>query len=528
MNDTIIHHITKFEQEKQGKQGITGIVEINRQLFVYKISQYLNYLTEHEYLILKGVEQMCTYNPHFCSNVFMKSCKIHPEFKEEHINPFESSEKPLEIDVLFMEYIPQSIPLYSLIRKKSIPISHIMSSIKQVLVAISVAQTEKHLVHYDLHSLNILMRECRYDDVHVYIIDEQNTLCIPTYGHISTIIDFGFSYSDDLLQHPSFLSLAYTDVGYMSPAFDPVADMKLLLVSLADDFRNCRPKSEDTNTFTTIIHNLFRPLSIDWLSGWDKTNEVPIIDRVFRELEQYTPSESKLFVDMSHLCMDILPSLITLPLKQRSGTSLANLKIAYSVICREFVKIETEINNTFYSLYIFRKMVDIARNLRPTYESNPKSTIRTFKNELFDAVRAVVKFCRFKDVSFDALLCALYSFSYNLEHQLYVLLSEKMIEKYKKYMDLQIQSISHILPLIDINFEDQYVFNDRSRIRVYDVPNKRHYEIECSSVDPNRIHTLNQLPSYYRGSYITTHLQPPEKVSEQSIPVNKPSSNVSV
>ena len=50
-----LKHIKKLEQ---GKQGITGLVEVqdSGEIIVYKISQYMNYLPDHEYNILKGLK----------------------------------------------------------------------------------------------------------------------------------------------------------------------------------------------------------------------------------------------------------------------------------------------------------------------------------------------------------------------------------------------------------------------------------------------------------------------------------------
>jgi len=58
-----VQHIKKLEQ---GKQGITGLVSIDGKVYVYKISQFMNYLTDHEYLILKGLNETSAYCPHFC------------------------------------------------------------------------------------------------------------------------------------------------------------------------------------------------------------------------------------------------------------------------------------------------------------------------------------------------------------------------------------------------------------------------------------------------------------------------------
>ena len=53
-------------------------------------------------------------------------------------------------------------------------------------------------------------------------------------------IDFGFSFCDDLDNKPLWASLAHTDVGFMTNQFDPVADPKLLLVTMSDELKRYR------------------------------------------------------------------------------------------------------------------------------------------------------------------------------------------------------------------------------------------------------------------------------------------------
>lgn len=494
-----VKHLRKLDQ---GKQGITGLVDIQNTIYVYKISQYMNYLADHEYLILQGLNGLKTYCPYFCDILHKTKYPIHPNFRKKDQDPFAYSNKPIYLNVLFMEYIQDSIPLYDIIKETTIPMSTIMGCVKQVMMAITIAQRKKSFVHYDLHSLNILMKDCRTDDVFLYILDDDNAFCVPTYGYIPIIIDYGFSCSTDLEQNPSYISLAYTDAGYMSPGYDFLADAKIFLVSLAEDFKECRLKYKYTTKFRNIVKNIFKTQQIDWTSGWDKTEDVPIIDQLFEYIEN-TDESSFLFENYSHMCMDILQSLVVLPFNPVIEGTLRELRKAYKVMVCEFGKIETEINNAFYSLYIFRGMVDIARPLRTRYLNieTRTETIRTFKNELFTAVSNVAKYCTLQTVQFENLLCSLFAFGEQLEFQLHRLLKKTMKTKLKKYQKMEIQCIEHMYTIFDVNFKDSYKFNDRTVIHVLDAQSETRSIIELSNVD-DVIDELNEMPQFSRGQFL--------------------------
>ena len=52
----------------QGKQGVVGIVKDieSSYNFVYKMSQYINYLAKHEALIMNSLNEIAEFCPHFC------------------------------------------------------------------------------------------------------------------------------------------------------------------------------------------------------------------------------------------------------------------------------------------------------------------------------------------------------------------------------------------------------------------------------------------------------------------------------
>ncbi len=497
-----IEHIKKLDQ---GKQGITGLLKKDGKVYVYKISQYMNHLPHHEFLILNGLKELTPYCPHFCGEVELIRCPIHPHFKQKEQNPFDTYYKMLELDVLLMEYIEDAVPLYNMVKEKTIPMSVLMGTIKQTLMAILIAQKQRQFVHYDLHAMNVLVKETSFDDVHVYVLGEGNAVAIPTYGFKPMIIDFGFSASKDLENHPAYISLAYTDSGYASPAFDPIADSKILLVSLAEDFKECRPRFKYTTKFRNLVKNFFEKLDISWKSGWDKHKEPPIINQIFEEI-QNKQEKSALFSKYPHICMDIFQCLVRVPYQPKIVGTVKELKRAYKVFVHEFRKIETEINNTFYSLYVFRCIMDAALELRDMYfEGRVDEAVLQFQRRIFDAVNTVAKFCTMKNVHYDVLLCAVYALGEQLEYQLQEKLQTYLTRKRSEYQKMRIQSLDYMFAILDVNFKETYTYHDRTRIHVMDMEKGTTRVYSCSEETSEFLETLHQLPHYARGNFLVRH-----------------------
>ena len=244
--DTTWSKWLKFENtfDKPGKQGLVGLLSPIDQLFneegkelkfVFKVSQYINYLIQHEYVVMKGLNSLAPYCPHFCKAIGTLLCEIDPNARKKG-NPFLITTKHhIEKEILLTEYIDNSCKFYNYIRSKKIHDRIIYSSIKQVLMAIAIAQRKKNFTHYDLHSYNVMMKKCNKDVVFLYVLDEENQFCVPTHGNYPVIIDFGFSYISDMDDGPAWASMAHTDVGFMSDRYDWVADPKLFLVTVAKE-----------------------------------------------------------------------------------------------------------------------------------------------------------------------------------------------------------------------------------------------------------------------------------------------------
>lgn len=491
----------EFEKtfDKPGKQGLVGLLRTKdkKHRFVFKISQYLNYLAQHEYGIMKSLNDLAPYCPHFCKTVGYIKCKVDSQIRKSG-NPFETNTKyPVEKYALLCEYLDNSCKFYNYIRSSEVPENVLFSSIKQVLMAVTVAQTQKRFTHYDLHSCNIMMKRCNKDVVFLYVLDDENQFAVPTYGHYPVIIDFGFSYSQEMDDQPLWASMAHTCVGFMSDRFDWVADPKLFLVKVSDEIKEKR-KSSKAKKFRRIVRNIFGTLDIDWKSGWDDDETLGASDRVIKILRRFN-NVSSLFENYDHYCIEIIQTMIILPLEEQN---YENIDRAYVVWLKEWSRIEEEITSPYYNMYILQGLVDAARDVRSAY-SNPKtreSAVKEFRKAVYARISEVTKFCMPKNVHFEKMLCSLYVLSRCIEGLLYDIVETRMAEKQKKYYDrMPLQSIEQIYAAIDTNLPDDYVYNQNTTVVVLDSTKKT---TTCISVSNEYLDMLNDTHPLCRGTML--------------------------
>lgn len=463
--------------DKPGKQGLVGLLSpsieiegLNRQ-FVFKISQYINYLVHHESVIMEGLNTISPFCVHFCKSIGSIMCNVNPKSRKEG-NPFNiTSNHHIQKEVLLSEYIDKSYKLYNYIRATDkISEDMLFSTIKQVMMALSIAQNKKRFSHYDLHSYNIMMRKCNKDVVFLYVMDEENQYAVATHGNYPVIIDFGFSYIEDMQDGPLWMSLAHTDVGFTSDRFDWVADPKLFLVTVASEIRAKR-KTPRTKKLQRIVKNIFSPLNIDWSSGWDDGKEESAADFVIGQLENCNIG-SRLFGDFDHFCIDILQSLIILPLEKQDSSGIEK---AYKAFLKQWIKIENEISSPFYNLYILKGIVDAARYVRAAYmyKTTRESAITTFRQRVYARIDEVANFCKPKKINFEKMLCSVLVLATCIEGLLYDVTTKKAKSKAREYRKLPLRSVEQIYGAIQTNIPDIYTYNLKTKVVVFDCVNER-------------------------------------------------------
>jgi hypothetical protein len=486
--------------DKPGKQGLVGIFKskTNGMKYVFKISQYINYLVQHESVVMNGLNSISEYCPHYCKYIGTILCNVNPHVKKVG-NPFitEGIKYTIQKEVLLCEYIENSYKLYNYIKSENIPEDVIYSTIKQVLLSINIAQRKKSFSHYDLHSNNIMMKKCNKDLVFLYVMDNDNQFCVPTNGYYPVIIDFGFAYIEDIEDGPLWPSMAHTDAGFMSDRFDWVADPKLFLVTVSGELKD-RRSTKRSCKLRRVVKNIFYPLKIDWHAGWDNVEKKGASDYITQMLLGYS-KVSRLFKDYEHHCIDILQSLVITPIQEEN---YSDIHISYGAFIKEWIKIENQIESSFYNLYILKCIVDSARYVRAAYNDpeTSKVAISTFRSKVLKTVDHVAKFCNIKDIHYERLLCSLIVLARCIEGILYDVITSRMIEKNKEYDRLPLKSIEQIYGAIETNIHDNYVYNSKTTVCIIDSRGVGRNNLY--TIPKDKLTEINSIRAISRGTYI--------------------------
>ena len=491
-NSQSISFVRKFK--KEGKQGLAGIckakVDGEQKTMVYKTSRYLNYTSLHEYYVMRSLKAITPYCPYFCEVHDIIQVPMSPNFRDQK-NPFKTDPNKYTIqgDVLLMNYV-KGKNLYSLVKRREIDDRIIFSAMRQVIGAIMIAQDELNFSHYDLHSSNIIMTPCEPNSISLFISGEK-LISSPTYGAQPVVIDFGFSYSDELKKRPIMSSLAHTDIGFMSCLHDKYADMKLFLISLAYESKLHRKSSRHFTLFRKLVKKIFKPLKVDYTSGWDEGySQVSAIDRV-NDLIGDIEAKSQVFGRYNHFALDLVQNMIKLPLR---GKKVKDLGVAFIAIDSELAKLDEEIGSSFYNLYMFKKITEIASKLRILYENRAKRKValKLFKKKIYAELDQISKYC-IPSLNFERLLCGLLVYSDAVEGVLYRSCNDVWGKKQKDHEKMQYNSVYEISKYIDSMLPDKIRANKNTVIRVTDANNQKYEEFTVTSSEAK---LLNKSKNY--------------------------------
>ena len=450
-----------------GKQGITGVLKTRTspsERFVFKVSQYMDFLIEHEFKVMSRLSSLVNYCPHFCLEPEMLTCLTEAKPKK-YKSPFDIvTSKPLYKPVLIEEYI-KGPKLGSFIdSSKSLPVA--LSAIKQVMMGVFMAHDLK-FTHYDLHTDNIILNTCSRNDVFLYVMDNNTSYVVPSNGYCAKIIDYGFSYIDSIENDALTTSFMHTDIGYTNDRFDWLTDAKLFLISVGYQLENSFERSPDVKKFLNCIHNLFGTMNLDWECGWDDFDGGSIVDNLIEILECECKTTSFLFTKHTSDSIGILQGLITLPLEPMSYDDMSD---AYSMFLKEFSKIEDMIENPAHLFYILKSIVDSARVIKDDYieRETRASAVKRFKEIVLDVISSVARFCSLKNLHYEKLLCGLYAFTDCLKGYYYSSMNRRYNEKVRGYSHLPIKNMKEILDILHYNFQDKYEFSTNTVVNVFD------------------------------------------------------------
>lgn len=451
------------------KQGFVGIFQSKEtgSKYVFKISQYINYLVHHELAVLSALGPLTDFCPHFTAPYGAVITEVDATKRVE--NPLIiTSGKVIEKEMLLMQYVAKSHKMYSYITTPSVHERIIFSAIKQVLFAIELAQRECKFTHYDLHSNNVMFKKCSRDLVMVYILDPDNIHVVPTYGYNPVIIDYGFSYANTLENLPFYPSQNYTESGFFSSRFSPIQDPKLFLINVSQEMEENRENTKNIRKFNNIVKNNYQCLKVDWSSGWN-SRETHSCTAIVANFLRKTSRVSHIFSEFPSDCFDIMQTLVTTPLKPYP---YADIHVSFLAFLLEFQKIEKEIQSPFYCLYILKAIVDAVNVVKGDYV--PKGTVGDIESRnsigflakhVREKIDSIANFCSLKDLSYERLICSALCFAKRLQG-LYFDVIQFQYEKIEKEYDrkVKLKTCQELACCIEANIPSGYVYTKNTTL----------------------------------------------------------------
>jgi hypothetical protein len=511
---------------KKGKQGLVGFLEKNvkndnPEKYVYKISQYLDFMAEQEYNVMKDVNTLRDYCPHFVKGFGLVRIPITANYKKAK-NPFKDNPdyKTVMADMIIMQHLEDCKKFFKYIKNDEVPTVELLSIVKQSLLASMIANQKVDFTHYDMHSDNILIRECDPNSVFLYIVNDVYYM-VPTYGRYPVLIDFGFSYSKSAEKAQMNCSLGHTKYGFIQCEKDPYTDAKLFLCSVSNEINKYK-NSDTSQTFRNIVKNLYGKSKVQLDCGWDDSFESSI-NEDFLDDFQKTFEKSQFFDEQRDFIIDLLETLVILPLQYRKTSDKTRDLLA--LVINEFAKIEKEVADDFYNLSILKEMIVSANANRELYLSDYSraDAVSNFKKDILTAVDRVARYCNPK-LNWERLLCTLFCLGKNIGNYCYDKMQVIRKEKTRNYKKIPLQTTGEIVEALEANIPSDFEFDKKTVVYTWNADREN-----CSKVclDKGLIRLLNDTHPMDRGALYKDYTENPERYISEAICKTSESSKAS-
>lgn len=466
---------------KEGKQGSIGfILKDGKRILAFKTSKYVDYLVEQEYCIGLGLSIMTCLSPHFTAPL-----EIESGFDSE--NPEDSA--------LFLEYVPHWKSLSKLVLKLDNEPT-IMSIALQVICSIYGAQLLCNFTHYDLHSQNVLVQHCDANIHYLFSFGENEHVLLPTFGYLPKIIDYGFSYCAPPGVHsvPFHSTLDHTHVGFTTPVFDPWNDIRLLLVTIADDFKYADYPIQLTN----VIKNLFGSMPIQWDSGWERFSKVSANKHVNHKCKEHLTQNLTLFRKL--YWVDILMGgLGKLPFKKHDTDQL---DVALQSVETEFSLVENLTQDADTLEIIFKRIVDSVRELKKPFlgsNGSQRWALDEFRKDISSLIDEQLKFATIPDINWELLFGGILLLAQSVEGLVADFLEEYQEQRQHYYSQMKIKSVFECITMLQCVYDQPWILDNDSKIYHIDLIQRRNREFK---VHPDHQSLIAKAPHYKRGQVL--------------------------
>lgn len=509
--DPALHTVRRLKPGKQGMVGVISSSSDDDKNVVYKFSSLLNMNGAHEYIIINSLKPLRAVCPYFPTNAELSCHMIDSSYSDSACtNPFEiTSKHRIVCDVCISEYVDSARKLTAFIEHPDVVHESIVTSLlKQTLMGVLMAHTFNGFTHYDLHSENILVQKCPYDDVYMWFNPVTGVpYVVPSLGYIPRIIDYGFSYSDDVKGNVHTAPLDFMKEGYMSFRSDPFADFRILLTSTMDDLYYYRRGDQLFSTQRGIVKRLFRDVNMDWSSGWLKDVKACAVKYIY-EMCSTCKLKDTIFASPTidehfYAILDLLQLGINVPVTSdphADKKEMADVFSEFLVGMREFVYHFRKLEGMFESnvdrdredyyepnpvmgLYIIRASMRAVLVTRSEYKGPNQSpdAVRRFRNELHDDIRRAGVIHKLPKINYEKYMVSFHVMSSALHSLLY-----REIQYRERYIKHQYSRI----PVND-SHDIFYIFNHYLNIPYTYVPEKTRVILMDPSEGNSKFYTLD-------------------------------------
>ncbi len=447
-----------------GSQGRVGILQHKqtKETLVFKIPLDPGFTVRHEYLIMNSLTGSRKFMPHYCEVYGI----IRTLISTNGDSPFliKQGESGFICDVLLTEYIEGSVTFTE--KAFSYNTKLVYSLIRQVMLGIEIGRRKYGLVHYDLHTDNILVKKCPRDSLFLYNMGNTKAI-LPTYGVYPVFIDFGFSYLKGKTQIPLYSSMAHTDAGYLSCLFDPYYDARVFLINISKDLSDLKTQRE--KSFREKILAYYNHLSIDTTKGWDmRKGQYSAAEMIIYTMCEVEEKENikTIFSTEGYQAVNILQSLIELPLQNKKN---GDFRPYYSLFIHEFIKLfKKSVRSNFNKLLILTQLVDSARKAREFYITDREEGVRCFRRDFLHYIDKSLNFYQCPDdVNFHILLENMYLMIDCME-TIYFRVMKDIIQLKKEQYKQPVENME-IFNMIDVYYSTEYRLNPTSTVYIWDI-----------------------------------------------------------